>query len=181
MASLERTYMIPLRKEWLKVPIYKRSRKAIVAIRDFSIKHMKVHTVKIGRFLNMKVTEKGRKSPPSRVHVKMLKHEDKKKGSYVFVELVGAPLPQLDTEKKKSIISRVGEKMGVQVQKASKKDTQEDISKLSTLKDEQEKEKHEILTHASPASGKIPKETKLPEKGHSHRKGEKVIGNTSKK
>ncbi|MBS3118030.1 60S ribosomal protein L31 [Candidatus Woesearchaeota archaeon] len=180
MASLERTYIIPLRKEWLKVPIYKRSRKAIVAIRDFSLKHMKVPTVKIGRFLNMKVTEKGRKSPPPRVYVKMFKYEDKKKGPYAFVELVDAPIPKLDTEKKKSLVSRVGEKIGVQVQKDSKADVGKGTSRTLT-KEEQDKEKHEILTHASPLQKKTIRETKLPEKAHSHRKSEKIIGDTSKK
>ena len=51
---MERTYIIPLRKEWLKVPIYKRTKKAVKATKEFLQKHMKVETVKLGRHLNMK-------------------------------------------------------------------------------------------------------------------------------
>ena len=37
---LERTYNVPLRKEWLKVPKYKRAKKAVTALRQFLVKHM---------------------------------------------------------------------------------------------------------------------------------------------
>ena len=38
---LERTYNVPLRREWLKAPKYKRSKKAIAALKQFVAKHMK--------------------------------------------------------------------------------------------------------------------------------------------
>jgi len=33
-------HVIPLRKEWLKVPRWKRTKKAIRAVREYLIKHM---------------------------------------------------------------------------------------------------------------------------------------------
>ena len=38
---LEREYTIPLRKEWRKVPEYKRANKAAKAIKEFMVRHMK--------------------------------------------------------------------------------------------------------------------------------------------
>ena len=43
--TLERTYIIPLRREWLKVPEYKRTNKAVKAIRQFIVRHMKIYEI----------------------------------------------------------------------------------------------------------------------------------------
>ena len=45
----ERTYTIPLRKAILKVPRYKRAKRAMSEIRIFLKRHLKVETVKIGQ------------------------------------------------------------------------------------------------------------------------------------
>ena len=45
---LERTYNVPLRKEFLKVPKYKRAKKAVTALKQFLVKHMKSDNIKIG-------------------------------------------------------------------------------------------------------------------------------------
>ena len=45
---LERTYIVPLRKEYMKVPRWKKSKKAVTALRQFLVKHMKSEEVKIG-------------------------------------------------------------------------------------------------------------------------------------
>ena len=47
--TLERTYNVPLRKEFLKVPKYKRAKKAVKALKQFLAKHMKSDNVKIGK------------------------------------------------------------------------------------------------------------------------------------
>ena len=39
----EREYIVPLRREWLKVPTYKRANKAVKALKQFIAKHMKVY------------------------------------------------------------------------------------------------------------------------------------------
>ena len=59
---MERTYNIPLRKEYQKVAKHKRSKKAVTALKQFLSKHMKSETVKIGRNLNEFIWEKGIKN-----------------------------------------------------------------------------------------------------------------------
>ena len=76
--KLEREYVIPLRKEWLKAPYFKRAKKAVRAVREFIAKHMKVdfENVKVGRFLNEQLWHRGIKNPPHKVKVKVIKEGD---------------------------------------------------------------------------------------------------------
>ena len=97
MATLERTYNVPLRKQFLKVPRYQRAKKAVTALRQFLAKHMKSDTILIGRHLNMKIWSRGIKNPPHHVSVNAVKDD---KGT-VMAELVGAPKPVVKDEKAK--------------------------------------------------------------------------------
>lgn len=74
---LERQYVIPLRKEWLKVPKYKRAKKGIKAIKEFIAKHMKtdMDNVKLSRWVNEKVWGRGIKSPPGKIKIKAVKDD----------------------------------------------------------------------------------------------------------
>lgn len=75
--KLERTYNVPLRKEFLKVPPYKRAKKAVKALREFVVKHMKSDNVNIGADVNYLIWKKGIKSPPHHVKVVVSKEDDK--------------------------------------------------------------------------------------------------------
>ncbi len=88
MAKIEREYNIPLRSEFRKVPIYKRAKKAMTAVRSFLVKHMKSEDVKLGRHLNEKVWERGIKNPPHHIAVKVTKDEN----GTVYAELKDAPV-----------------------------------------------------------------------------------------
>jgi len=96
--ATERIYTIPLRKEWLKSPKYRRAKKAGTALREFLVKHMKSQDVKIGRYLNLHLWEHGIKNPPSMVKVKVTKEDNGK----VYAELVDAP-----AEKKENVEEKV--------------------------------------------------------------------------
>ncbi|PIN69139.1 hypothetical protein COV93_06740 [Candidatus Woesearchaeota archaeon CG11_big_fil_rev_8_21_14_0_20_43_8] len=98
MAKLERTYNVPLRKEFLKEKNYKRTEKAVRALKEFMAKHMKSDDVKIGPQLNKKLWDKGIKNPPHHVHVTAVKDDE----GVVRVELFGAPAfeAKKPTEKK---------------------------------------------------------------------------------
>jgi large subunit ribosomal protein L31e len=85
--AIERTYTIPLRKEYMKVPRWKRTRKAVFALRQFLSKHMKSDDVKLGSLLNNHMWKHGGKNPPHHVKVNVKKDE---KG-IVNAELFGAP------------------------------------------------------------------------------------------
>ncbi len=82
---LERVYNVPLRKEWLKAPKYKRTKKAVTALREFIMKHMKSDNVKINKFVNLELWKHGIKNPPHHIKIKAIKHKD----DSVMVELEG--------------------------------------------------------------------------------------------
>ncbi len=88
--TLERTYNIPLRKEYMKAPRWKRTKKAVNAIREFLIKHMKSPTVKLGKELNLKMWQHGIRNPPHHIKVTALKDE---KG-IVMANLFGVEAPK---------------------------------------------------------------------------------------
>jgi large subunit ribosomal protein L31e len=102
MVTIERVYNVPLRHEWLKAPKYKRAKKAMTALRAFIAKHMKVELedVKIGKYVNFLIWERGMMSPPHHVKVNVKKTDEKK----AFVELVGAPVeaPKETKDEKKA-------------------------------------------------------------------------------
>src|SRR3989344_1778138 len=86
--KIEREYVIPLRVEWRKVPRYKRANKAVRAIREFLVQHMKVYDrdlkkIKIDRYLNEAVWFRGIKKPPAKIKVLAVRDREN-----VKVELV---------------------------------------------------------------------------------------------
>ena len=99
MASVERTLTINIRKEILKVPKYKRAKKAITAVREFLQQHMKAtqENVKLGKHLNLKLWEHGIKNPVTRVTV-LAKKDDK---GIVTAELPNIPVKKQRPQKAK--------------------------------------------------------------------------------
>lgn len=98
--ATERTYIIPLRREWLKSVKYKRAKKAVRAIKEFLTRHMKtdVANVKLGTHLNIELWKHGIKNPPSRIKVNVTK-DDK---GMVRAELFGVkPEPKKELPKAK--------------------------------------------------------------------------------
>jgi len=89
--TLEREYVIPLRKEFLKVPQYRRAGRAAKAIKKFIAKHMKVEDrnvdkVKMDPYINNEIWFRGKANPPSKIKVKAIKE-----GDIVRVEFVEVP------------------------------------------------------------------------------------------
>lgn len=86
--KFEREYTIPLRREWTKVPGYKRTAKSVKAIKEFIAKHMKVPNrnldlVKIDSYLNNEIWYRGSRNAPARVTVKAIKTGDEVKVTFV--------------------------------------------------------------------------------------------------
>ena len=136
---MERKYIIPLRQGWLKVPIYKRTARAVREVKTFLAKHMKVEDVRIGRNLNMALWTDGNKNPPHKVEVFVKKFETKE-GDYVRAEVPGKKFEEedkkVDTKKK----SKLQEKLeGMTGQKDTK------VSDKRGKKNEEEKVKEEVL------------------------------------
>ncbi|MCK9569247.1 50S ribosomal protein L31e [Candidatus Pacearchaeota archaeon] len=89
--KIEREYVIPLRKEWMKVPRYRKTNKAVKAVKEFLARHMKIrdrdlNKIKVDRYVNELLWMRGVKNPPSKIKVKAIKE-----GDVVRVELVDMP------------------------------------------------------------------------------------------
>lgn len=134
---LERIYNIPLRKEFEKVPRYKKAARAIRAIKKFLAKHMKVEErdekkVKIGKWLNHEIWKRGIRKPPHHIKVKAVKDDS----GIVNVELFELPLEaikEIEKEKKKT-----GEKAEEENKKAEEEKEKKKKEKLEEKKLEEE-------------------------------------------
>jgi len=71
-----RTYTIPLRREFLKVPKWRRTKRAMSEVRSYLIKHTKNEDVKISRWINEYIWKDGGKNPAGRVRVNVKLEKD---------------------------------------------------------------------------------------------------------
>lgn len=135
---LERAYVIPLRRETLKVPPFKKANKAIKAVREFISRHMKSDNVVIGKYLNLKIWDHGAKNPPNKVKVNAAK-DDKGK---VFVELVDAPKEAKVEEKKpaKKEEKKAEEKPAEKLEKEIEETKEEKAEEAKKIEKEEIKE-----------------------------------------
>lgn len=92
---MERTYTIPLRKFYLKAPKYLRTNRAVRAVRDHLVRHMKSENIKLGEELNKLLWARGDSKPPHHVTVLAKKEDD-----VVYAELVGKEFVKKDFSEK---------------------------------------------------------------------------------
>ena len=139
--KLERVYNIPLRKDFLKVPLYKRTKRAISSLRDFVKRHMKAEDVKIGKYLNLELWKHGIKNPPHHVKVKCSK-DDK---GVVIAELEGAPAEKKEETKKRkkpAKIEETPEKKAEEKLEETKKEKQEEAKEIQKEELKELKKEH---------------------------------------
>lgn len=137
MADLERTYVVPLRKEWLKAPKYRRSKKAINALREFLVKHMKSDDVKIMKELNEEVWKDGIKNPPGKIKVNVLKNKE----GIVYAQLFGKKIDLKKDEKKEAKKVEAKKEETVEEKKSAKKtETKKTEAKKETKTEEKKTE-----------------------------------------
>ena len=156
---LERAYIIPLRRETLKVPPFKKANKAVKAVREFISKHMKSDNIVIGKYLNLSIWQHGAKNPPHKVKVAVAK-DDKGK---VFVEIIGAPKEKPKEEKKpaKKEEKAKEEKPEEKLEAEAKEIKEEKAEEAKKIEQEEIKElKKEHPKHHAP---KIPPKSKFQE------------------
>jgi ribosomal protein L31E len=150
---LERSYNIPLRREWLKAPRWKRTKKAVKAAREFLQKHMKSDNVKLGKYLNEYIWNHGGSNPPHHIKVNVTKDSE----GMVIAELEGAPKPEIKEEKPKKGVEKKAEE---KKEEASKKEEPKDEEKKPEVKKEEPK-KEEVKEEKKPAPKKeAPKKEK---------------------
>ena len=120
----ERVYTIPLRKAFKRART-QRADAAISVIRAFILRHMKSDEVRIGKYLNEYIWQRGRKKIPRRVKVKT-EIETRENKKIATVELMGheykslkVQAPKVTEETKKKIEERLGQK-AIEKQKEDK-------------------------------------------------------------
>jgi ribosomal protein L31E len=132
---LTREYIVPLRKEWLKVPEYKRANKATKALKQFLAKHMKVYDrdlrkIKLDVDLNNELRFKGMRKPLGKIKVKANKFDNG------IVRVVLVNIPKHIQFKQARILKKKAELM----KKALKK---EPVKKEEKVKEEESNEAKE--------------------------------------
>jgi large subunit ribosomal protein L31e len=151
---LEREYVVPLRTGWLKVPMYKRAKKAVKTLKEFMVKHMKVYDrdlrkIKVDIYLNNEIRFKGMKKPLHKVNVKAIKYDD----GTVVVKLVTLP-KHLEFE-----VARKARKAAEMLNKSEKPATAEKVEKKEESVEAKEKKESSKL-----AEEKIEKDKAKQEK-----------------
>ena len=139
--ELSREYIIPLRKEILKVPQYRRAKKAVKAVKEFLAKHMKVEdrdirNVKINIYLNNEIWHRGIKNPLTKVKVKA-----EKINGIVYAELAEIPDYVKWNMQKNERRNKVDEKAVKQIAKKEQEEKKDETTTPEEKKDESEKEK----------------------------------------
>lgn len=141
---LERNYNVPLRRHFMMAQNWRKAKKAVAALKVFIEKHMKSEDVKIGKWLNLHIWERGIKNPPHHVKVKALKYDSGR----VFVEL--AELPRAAQIEKKMLDKKkkdIEEKKKKQEKKEEPKKTEAEKElehKVEEAKEEKAEEAIEI-------------------------------------
>jgi len=141
--KIEREYIIPLRHRWRIVPRYKRTNKAVKAVKEFVARHMKIRDrdldkIKIDRYLNETLWHRGIKNPPSKIKVLATKE-----GDIVRVKAVDIPqnikFKKLREEKVESQSKQIAKK-----RKEEKKQEEPETGKVDgEVKKEEESKKEE--------------------------------------
>jgi len=159
---LEREYIVPLRKGWLKVPEYKRATKAIKTLKEFIARHMKLYDsdlrkIKIDQLLNNELRFRGMKKPPAKIKVKATKFDN----NIIRVELVNLPkhveFAKLRKEKQKQ---KIEEKVKeIQESKPKPEEKEESVENDKEEKEIEKTKKPKEETVSSKKEHKIQKST----------------------
>ncbi len=163
---MERTYIVPLRKEFQKAPSYKHTKKAVQALREFMQRHMKNKEVRLGQHLNHALTARGRKNPPHKVKVRAWTEIIKKNNKdieIVKVELFGAPA------EKQAKIPEQPEKLAEKIEQVEKKSNTQEKIKEEVLKEEKKPLEKKPSQPAAPTpENKKPHDTKKTTRAAPH-------------
>lgn len=155
--KIEREYIIPLRREWLKVPGYRRAGRAAKTIKKFIAKHMKIperdsEKVKLDIYLNNEIWFRGKANPPSSIKVKAVKEE-----GIVRVSLS-------ETPEQVKFIKLKHAKFHIESKKEEKKEAEKETKEESKEIAEEKKEEKEKAKSGEEKTLKDAKKEKLAEK-----------------
>jgi len=112
MATIQRTYTIPLRKGYVESRRWTRSKKAITVLRGFLEQHTKRDVIKLGPELNKFIWKHGIKNPPSKVKVDVWIEDELAKVELAGIEYREAVKPE-KKEEPSSLKDKLASKLGV--------------------------------------------------------------------
>jgi large subunit ribosomal protein L31e len=138
----EKIFTIPLREAFEKQRV-KKSKKAVIIIRNYLKRHMKSDKIKIGKSINENIWKRGAKKTPRKIRIHAIKEDD-----VIYAELIGI---DIKTPSKEEL---------------TKKEKKKKEKKEKIKKDRKERRKMTIQEELEEESGK-PKEEleeKKPEK-----------------
>ena len=162
--NIEREYIIPLRHRWKIVPRYQRTNKAVKAVKEFLVRHMKIRDrdldkIKIDKYLNETLWHRGIKNPPAKIKVLAVKE-----GEIVKVTAIEMPqnikFKKLREEKTETKAKEVAEKRkeekkqeaveteAPKVEETKKEDGKQEISHSSVKAEREEKENKAAVVEA---------------------------------
>jgi large subunit ribosomal protein L31e len=122
-----RIYTVNLAKAW-DTPKYRRTDRVINIIKEFTRRHMQTNKVKIDQDLNRHIWSRGKKNPPRKIRLRMIKEDDdtvvvssfiEEKGSELSEESVEVEEPKVQDEKK---VEKVEKEPKVQDEKKVEKE-----------------------------------------------------------
>ena len=128
-----RIYTVNLAKAW-DTPKYRRTDRVINIIKEFTRRHMQTNKVKIDQDLNRHIWSRGKKNPPRKIRLRMIKEDDdtvvvssfiEEKGSELSEESVEVEEPEVQAEK----VEKEVEEPEVQAEKVEKEVEAKDKNK----------------------------------------------------
>ncbi|MDP3992560.1 MAG: 50S ribosomal protein L31e [Candidatus Pacearchaeota archaeon] len=142
-------FIIPLRRKFRKTVSYNRAPKAIKVIREFLVRHMKVYDrdlrkIKLDKYLNEFVWNRGIKNPPAKIKVRAFID-----GDFIRVELVEL------TEKLKFKKGKLEKRERKTEKAAPKKEELAEVTEKTVEEKAEEKEKKAAVVEAGQKMEKI--------------------------
>ncbi len=178
--KIEREYVIPLRIKWKRVPRYKKANRAVKAIKEFLVQHMKIrdrdlNKIKVDKYLNEYVWFRGIQNPPAKIKVKAIKE-----GDIVKVELFELPndlkFKKVRLEKRDKKAMEIAEKKKSTIERLKEARENKEEAKVAETPEEA-KEKEEKKEANVEATEKLEKEMAKSEKHETKAKSPKQVKN----
>jgi large subunit ribosomal protein L31e len=115
-----RIYTVNLAKAW-DTPKYRRTDRVINIIKEFTQRHMQTDKVKIDQDLNRHIWSRGKKNPPRKIRLRMVKEDDDTVVVSSYIEE-----KRTETESEETISEELVEKQ-VEEQKEDKVELEEEL------------------------------------------------------
>lgn len=165
--ELQREYVVPMRRGFLKVPCYRKAKKAVLVLKQFIAKNMKVENrdikkVKLDMYLNEEIWHRGIKNPLHKIKVKATK-----RAGIVYVEL--AEIPDFVKYKMQKVEKRLSRVQKVEPKPESKPEEKTEEEKVEKTEEEKVEEKEDDKSNKEAGL----KENKAQAKAQKHTEGTK--------